>query len=169
MGLGSWLGQALGAAVAAYGFAIKNIDVVMDGAGMVGSATATGKQLEGVDKALDVQRETYQQTRRDLQPFRETGGQAMTTMGAMMGLGGGGGAAAESPPPLVKANRRQMALPHQPAAERPTSPAPPSPDPMSTAASGYGGTVRMQAPNGEVGEIPAQFVEELERQGARRI
>lgn len=169
MGLGSWLGKALGAGVAAYGFATKNASLVMDGAGMIGSSVATDKQLEGVDKALDLQRETYEQTRRDLQPYRETGGQAMTTMGAMMGLGGGGGAAAESPPPLVEANRRKMALPHQPAVARPESDTPPERDPISQAASGYSGTVRMQAPNGEVADIPAQFVEDLERQGARRV
>lgn len=61
----------------------------------LGSAAIQSHQ---VSKAVDAQKEATNQAIQNLEPFRQTGTQAFTTLGALMGLpgGGGGGAAPQA-------------------------------------------------------------------------
>lgn len=55
-------------------------------------AKAAEARKAGYGTAAAEQKAIYDQTRGDLAPYRNVGGAAMSTLGALMGLGGGGGA-----------------------------------------------------------------------------
>jgi hypothetical protein len=56
-----------------------------------GAAKEAAKtQVASGEKALDLQREMYQQNRADFQPYLQGGTQAFNTLSGLMGLGGGG-------------------------------------------------------------------------------
>lgn len=59
---------------------------MMQGDAAEGAADA---QSQATAAAIEEQRRQYDTTRRDLSPWRTTGGQAMTTLGRMLGLSGG--------------------------------------------------------------------------------
>jgi len=77
------VGPFLGPAIAGMGIAADQADA---------AKKAAEQQVAAGDKAIDLQRDIYNQTRADLGPYRDVGGQAMGTLGAAMGLPGGGGA-----------------------------------------------------------------------------
>ena len=55
-----------------------------------GGLGAAAIQSHQVNKAVDAQKEATNQAIQNLEPFRKTGTEAFTTLGALMGLGGGG-------------------------------------------------------------------------------
>ncbi len=68
-------------------------------AGGIGSAAI---QSHATGKAVDAQQKATDQATANLAPFQQTGTQAFTTLGALMGLGGPGGGGQEVQKPMVK-------------------------------------------------------------------
>lgn len=156
----------------------KDPQTYFDIAGMIGSAIATRKQQQGIQEAIDLQKQIYEQTRADLGPYREIGGRAMTTLGGMMGLGGigppvdaapalgpGSGQRTRSPDAVDtgrKAVRREVPPPGGSRSPENVE----KRDPIVDAGSGYG---QVMLPSGEVVTVPAGFfADELEAAARRR-
>jgi len=151
----------------------KDPQTYFDIAGMIGSIWATKKQQQGVDKALELQQQMYEQTRADLGPYREIGGRAMTTLGGMMGLGGIG-PPVEAAPALGPGSGQRTRSPDavdtgKKAVRRGTVPPPGGGgrgpdnvgrrDPIMEASTGYG---QVMLPSGEVVTVPTgTFADEL--------
>lgn len=54
---------------------------------------AANQQVAGGQRAMDIQNKVYQQQQQLMQPYYETGTNAFTTLGSLLGLPGGGGGA----------------------------------------------------------------------------
>lgn len=161
------------------------------GSRAAGKAAET--QAESADEAIALQREMYQQQRQDTAPWRETGGQSVQTLGALMGLPsgptasqqGGPGLFAQAVPGMIGAaneiyGRLQRGeIQGEPINPRTMEPMNPSrhapygsPDAVSRGAqqqnaSGY---VMMESPDGgERQAVPREQVDHLVRAGARIV
>jgi hypothetical protein len=69
---------------------------------------ASDQQQESADKALALQQQMYQQQRADVAPWRNAGGQAVTTLSGLMGLPAG--PAAGQTEPVSPADQRSAQL-----------------------------------------------------------
>ena len=160
---------------------------------IVGSAISAGTQVasaaigaKGAKSAAKTQAEASRQASSDLKetmaPYINTGAQAMTTLGSLMGLGGGGGDSSLAPPSAAPGfGARTMPPSGVPtgrfAAPRPTG-VMPTPMPMQQAAqqsqSSYGAPsgpemVRVQAPDGEVRLLPRHVADQYIARGATQV
>lgn len=88
-----WLSKLMtfGGIVAAPFTGGASLSITAAGMQMEGAEKAAKAQKEAADQALAFEKQVYEQTRADLAPYRNVGAEAMTTLGAAMGLGGGGG------------------------------------------------------------------------------
>lgn len=175
---------------------LLTVGLIGAGAGLGGAAIAahaSGKaadqQSEASDKALALQQQMYQQNRADTAPWRQTGGKAVQTLGALMGLGGGSAQAdvpmslggmytPETMPPRGSSagtalNDQGQFVPLNPNIAH----APGGNWSGDSDASSYGnlthggfqGFVRMQAPDGTIQSVPPSAVEHYLSLGAVRI
>jgi len=148
----------------------------------LGSAAIQSKQ---VGKAVNAQTAATDKAIEQLKPFQQTGTQAFTTLGSLMGLGGGGGGAAA--PALGTKSFDQPYTPAQanfdrysptggyigkdiPMSEKMTNPY------VAQDASGYTAQqhgaspsaipmLKVRAPNGNIYQVPAEKAAEVQQNG----
>lgn len=127
------------------------------------------------NKANAAQQQATDTANKNLEPYANIGGQAFSTLGALMGLGGGGGATPSVP---ANAGPVPMSQPAQATAPQPSRA-------VERSAPEYGATlaslaprqtqssyqtVRMQSPDGaETQDVPVWAVQHFLQQGARRV
>lgn len=158
---------------------------------------AAKTQVEASDKALDLQRDMYNQNRADQEPYRNVGSQAITTLGSLMGLPSGPvggtskamtlGGLTEGPghfgtdgryvPPMAPTVGQAMP---RPGAQNPYAGLPPHPDfvtdpararTASSFATGQAGQrmVTVQAPDGETRQVPEHMAERIVAAGGKLV
>lgn len=133
------------------------------------AASAEGKAAKQQAAAADKSAALYQ-------PYANAGGQAITTLSGLMGLGGGGGpmsAPAATPVPFRSSAGKEIV---GNAVPRPT---PNEPRTLADVAalrqavqppqSSYANTIRMMAPDGSQEDVDEADVPLFERAGARRV
>lgn len=198
-------GPALGLMVA---FALGWVPAVVAGISAIASIWTAKKQADAAKQAANIQVQgtrdaqgyidkAYQQSTANLQPWINTGQQAATTMGQLMGFGGGGGATAAPTAPVaagttkknlsawdtmtpeekayVSSGTTQRNMKAYLAGDESRDPSTtglfaPTPNPQTVAeARSQSSYVKMQAPDGTVQPVPSQYVPHYTKLGAKVV
>jgi hypothetical protein len=136
---------------------------------------AAAVQTDYGNRALDLQKQMYEQDRADQQPYRNIGYGALNTLGSMMGpkfnqggggfqpsMGGGGGGFSFNGPPSPSS-------PMGGGGGFMGGPRPGGSGQTPMASGSGGGMVLMQAPNGQTKQIPREQVAHYQQMGARVV
>lgn len=151
--------------------------VVGAGLKLFGAAKAAGaakdaarQQSASADKAIALNQQQYLQSRQDLLPYREQGGQGLTALTALMGL----------PPAAPQANTGPLMPPGQPpvgtAQSQQRGPLPPGATPTgyavprgTTPGIENQGMTLLRSPDGQVRPVPSDQVQHYLARGASLV
>jgi len=147
----------IGAGAKVYG-AVKQAGAAKD---------AAKQQAAAADRAMAIQQSQYLQSRQDLTPYREQGGQGLTALTALMGL----------PPTAPQTNTGPLMPPGQPPVGTPQSgqrgPLPPGATPTgyavprgTTPGIENQGMTLLRSPDGQIRPVPSDQVQHYLARGA---
>ncbi len=139
----------------------KHPTLISAGLGLLGTAIsshqtskATEAQLQATREALALQKQMYEQTRADTGPYRALGGGSANTLSYLLGTSGH----PEGVQPFTDTTIAPMGT------AAPRSPMPTPQQPVAQPA-----MVQMRSPNGQVGMVPAERVQDALQAGGTRI